>query len=838
MKKIFTFALLALATLGAWADDNPKQTLFTSPDASTTVSDENPTHRIPCLVRTKSGMLVAICDERRSTSGADIGYGRIDLVYKTSTDNGKTWSAQKTLVQGTSDCGYGDAAAICDSETGQILVMCAGGNITYSESTGDKNSYKKNYPDAIRLFRIIGTESNGDITWSTPEDKTTYMYGLYRDVDGSWGDTYTLHVWKAFFTSGSLCQSTVKSDKRIYGALATNRGSLVLYTTDLGATWNYLGNASDKPAPYSDEAHVAECPNGDVILCARHNDGKRTFNVWDDDLNIWRGQENLEKYTGSTGAADEGKTAFADCNGDLQFLPYNGKYLAIFSVPASTSRENLSIFCKVFEKADAYYVGDFVNLNGWLQFKVSNTTSAYSSMIPDANGDIAFFYEENNKEHSTTTGSGLSKKTVTAESYDLQFQTFRLGELSWNGRVVTLMSSNYRNAKKDVLYHYMTRSTAEDGTQEMKMVAKADATPDYNYYWVINREPDSTSYYISSMTGDGYIGFDEETGNINYTTDFSKALVITQLAKYGRQDQEGYDVQNPTEETVGYALQYDCTIATNKDRRRWVAIGQDGSINRFGHTTQGDESSSIYWTTDFIFTDVVMNETEGTYGTADAPEYTGWKVTFGRSDDSYETQEWEDYNYYATVNVPFSLLLPEGMTAWKANSHPTSGQVSLEKLDLVHITGGTILPRETPALLSMDRAEGDADATKVVYLQPADAKTIMESGFRGTLAKQTFSDYNPTVDRNYYILAKKNGKMKFFWMSNQTLAANKAYYVADKDAAQANSLSFFFGGDATDITPAIFNPAADDVIYDLSGRRVKNVTKGIYIKNGKKFYVK
>lgn len=830
MKKIFTFALLALATLSAWADVTPnqsKQTLFTSPDAGTTVSDDNPTYRIPTLVRTKSGMLVAICDERRSTNGADIGNGRIDLVYRTSTDNGKTWSAKKTIVQGTKDCGYGDAAAVCDSETGDILVMCAGGNISYSKSNTTAVG-KEDTDDAIRCFRITGKVDGENITWSTPTDMTDKIYDLF-EYTITWVKHYRIDA--AFFSSGALCQSTLTKNGnhyRIYGVLCTDdQGSQVVYTDDFGETWS-LQAKYDAPngAYYGTEGKITEAPNGDLLLTARHNDGKRTFNVYDVSEKKWRGAENLEKYTGSTAAADAGKSAFADCNGDFQFLPYNGKYLAIFSVPASTNRENLSIFCKVFENADAYYVGDLSNLNGWLKFQVSNTSSAYSAMTVDANGDIAFFYEENNKPHNKI------------EAYDLQFQTFRLGELAWNGRVVTLMSSNYRNAKGDILYHYLTRVTNEDGTQELKMVAKADATPDYNYYWVINREPNSDTYYISSMTGDGYIGLNEATGKINYTTDFSKAFTITQLAKWGRQDQEGYDVQNPTEETVGYSLQYNDPAATNTDKRRWVSISEDGKIDKFGHTTQGDESSSVYWTTDFIFTDVEMNDAEGQYGTADAPQYTGWKVKFGRSDDSYKTQEWEDYNYYATVNLPFSVLLPEGMKAYKAGSHPTSGQVYLKELDLEHITGGTILPRETPALLCMERVDDDAATTKVVYLQPADAKTIMTSGFNGTLAKKTFSDYNPTADRNYYILAKKNGKMKFFWMNDQTLAANKAYYVADKFVVQTKGITFLFGDETTDITPAVINPAADDVIYDLSGRRVKNVTKGIYIKNGKKFYVK
>ena len=55
-------------------------------------------YRIPALAVTKSGTLIAVSDYRHS--GTDIGvtnYGRIDLRYSLSYDNGKTWSAPELL---------------------------------------------------------------------------------------------------------------------------------------------------------------------------------------------------------------------------------------------------------------------------------------------------------------------------------------------------------------------------------------------------------------------------------------------------------------------------------------------------------------------------------------------------------------------------------------------------------------------------------------------------------------------------------------------------------------------------------------------------------------------
>jgi hypothetical protein len=53
-----------------------------------------------------------------------------------------------------------------------------------------------------------------------------------------------------------------------------------------------------------------------------------------------------------------------------------------------------------------------------------------------------------------------------------------------------------------------------------------------------------------------------------------------------------------------------------------------------------------------------------------------------------------------------------------------------------------------------------------------------------------------------------------------------------------NVLRFNFGGNTTAIESVVNGLDANAPIYDLSGRRVKVATKGIYIQNGKKFMVK
>ena len=66
-----------------------------------TVGRDRP-YRIPAIAKAKNGDLIAISDDR--FCGADIGNGRVDLVYKVSHDNGATWSDNDIMLAQ----GYGD----------------------------------------------------------------------------------------------------------------------------------------------------------------------------------------------------------------------------------------------------------------------------------------------------------------------------------------------------------------------------------------------------------------------------------------------------------------------------------------------------------------------------------------------------------------------------------------------------------------------------------------------------------------------------------------------------------------------------------------------------------
>ena len=74
-----------------------------------------------------------------------------------------------------------------------------------------------------------------------------------------------------------------------------------------------------------------------------------------------------------------------------------------------------------------------------------------------------------------------------------------------------------------------------------------------------------------------------------------------------------------------------------------------------------------------------------------------------------------------------------------------------------------------------------------------------------------------------------------------TIAANKAYLLADQVDGASPAIAMNFGGEATGVGTVITENGiqSNAPVFDLSGRRVMQTVKGgLYIQNGKKFIVK
>ena len=146
----------------------------------------------------------------------------------------------------------------------------------------------------------------------------------------------------------------------------------------------------------------------------------------------------------------------------------------------------------------------------------------------------------------------------------------------------------------------------------------------------------------------------------------------------------------------------------------------------------------------------------------------------------------------------------------------------------------TVIDSQTPFIIAN---EGNADADIVLAVAagtPTEVTVAPE--FKGTLDAKTFmADDMAAAD--YYTLHGSN----FVWTPDAgTIGANKCWIELPKSGdAPAPSLAIVGGEGTTGIgslTPALSE--GEGVYYDLSGRRVAQPTKGLYIINGKKVVLK
>lgn len=183
-----------------------------------------------------------------------------------------------------------------------------------------------------------------------------------------------------------------------------------------------------------------------------------------------------------------------------------------------------------------------------------------------------------------------------------------------------------------------------------------------------------------------------------------------------------------------------------------------------------------------------------------------------------------DNETWATLYLPFSVTTPEGVTAY------TGTQKDENTVQLTAIEGG-VIPAQTGVVLK-------GTATTCPLTLTNDAVAPVEGNiFTGTCLPISVT---PETLENYYVLSTLQGVIGLYWPQEGTtaLAANKAY-IDNTPAAGAAGYRFVFGDNTTvGIDGVTLGQPDNTPYYDLSGRRIAQPAKGIYIHNGKKVFIK
>jgi sialidase-1 len=336
-------AAVLMGWLGVWANARAEETVIFKAG-----EDGYHTYRIPALIATPKGTLLAFCEGRKTARG---DAGDIDMLLKRSTDGGKTWSKQQLVHEegGDQKITIGNPCPVVDRETGTIWLPLTRNN------------------DAVLMM----SSSDDGLTWSTPRDITQWT----KKDNWTWyatgpGNGIQLTVGKHPGRLVIPCDHRVKDEKD--KNLSTR--SHVIYSDDHGKTWQIGGLLTAG----TNECAVVELESGELLInmrsyrgkkqraISRSRDGGLTWSEVEDDPNL------IEPI----------------CQGSLIQIPQNdpqGTTRLAFSNPADQkSRRNLTL--RLSNDGGQTWPFSKVLCEG---------SSIYSSLAWIPNSDIGVLFEKN-----------------------------------------------------------------------------------------------------------------------------------------------------------------------------------------------------------------------------------------------------------------------------------------------------------------------------------------------------------------------------------------------------------------------------------------------------------
>jgi sialidase-1 len=329
-------------------------------------------YRIPSLLVTKTGVLLAFC-EGRKRNRADAG--DIDLLLKRSTDGGKTWRAQTVVWEdGTNTCG--NPCPVMDDATGTIWLF-----MTHNPGDAREARIARNPGAALRTVWLARSTDDGQ-TWSKPIELTKSVklpkWGWYATGPGV--GIQIRHGPRA----GRLvipCDHTYAADSR-EATNAFSRASHVIFSDDSGKAWRVGGAIG----PQMNECQVVELADGNpdtsgllINMRSYRGHGCRAQALSRDGGMTW------------SEAEDQPELPEPICQASLVRYTWpqpHGRSRILFSNPAHAKRrENLTLRLS-YDEGKTWPVGK----------RLHAAFAAYSCLAALPDGDIACLYERGEKQ--------------------------------------------------------------------------------------------------------------------------------------------------------------------------------------------------------------------------------------------------------------------------------------------------------------------------------------------------------------------------------------------------------------------------------------------------------
>jgi len=275
-------------------------------------------YRIPGMVTSNRGTILAFCDARMRKSGDPPN--KINLVLKRSFDAGKTWGPLTTLAE-NGEGAVADSCGVVDRQTGTVWIF----SVYCPVGVGSINA-APGLSGATFLFKAVKSEDDG-ATWSKPIDVTP----MVKKPDWSAGSTGIGSGIQ--LRNGRLVVPRYRATYQGGSTTPVESESYVSYSDDHGKTWK-IGAMAEVPGG-TNECQVAELADGTLLLNMRGVQGNHR-------------KVARSKDGGATWAEIHEDAGLLEprCQGSLQVLTdgtSRDKNRLLFANPASLQRENLTV---------------------------------------------------------------------------------------------------------------------------------------------------------------------------------------------------------------------------------------------------------------------------------------------------------------------------------------------------------------------------------------------------------------------------------------------------------------------------------------------------------------